>query len=42
MRIADIDMLNYIVTDTKPSKLWLLAAKQNNIKLIYPAIETKR
>ena len=41
-KIADIDMLNYIVTDTKPSKLWLRAAKQNNIKLIYPAIETKR
>jgi len=35
-KIADIDQLDYIVTDVKPSKAWHSAAKQKNIKLIYP------
>ncbi len=35
-KIADIDKLNYIVTDIKPSPQWHKAAKEKNIKLIYP------
>lgn len=35
-KIANIDKLDYIVTDTKPSKEWLAAAKKKNIKLLYP------
>ena len=35
-KIADIDQLDYIVTDTKPSMRWHKAAKQKNIKLLYP------
>lgn len=34
-KIADIDQLNYIVTDTQPSKAWLQLTKEKNIKLIY-------
>ena len=33
-KIADIDALNYIVTDAKPSRDWHIAAKKHNIKLI--------
>jgi len=36
-KIADIDRLDYIVTDAKPSTAWLAAAKQKSIKLLYPA-----
>ena len=35
-KIADIDQLDYIVTDVKPSSLWHKAAKQKNIRLLYP------
>ena len=35
-KIADIDKLNYIVTDQQPSKAWHDAAEAKNIKLIYP------
>lgn len=35
-KIADIDKLNYIVTDTKPSKAWHRLVKKRRIKLIYP------
>ena len=35
-KIADIDTLDYIVTDIKPSRAWHLAAKKHNIRLIYP------
>ena len=35
-KIADIDKLNYIVTDFKLSAEWHEAAKEKNIKLIYP------
>ncbi len=35
-KIADIDRLDYIVTDAKPSDAWHRAAKKKNIKLIYP------
>ena len=35
-KIADIDQLDYIITDTKPSKAWHQAAKKKNIKLVYP------
>ena len=35
-KIADIDQLDYIVTDAKPSKTWHRVAKKKNIKLIYP------
>ena len=35
-KIADIDELDYIVTDTRPSKAWHKAANKKNIKLIYP------
>jgi len=35
-KIADIDQLDYIVTNSRPSKAWLDAAMENNIKLIYP------
>jgi DeoR/GlpR family transcriptional regulator of sugar metabolism len=35
-KIADIDELDYIVTDTRPSKAWHEAANKKNIKLIYP------
>ena len=34
-KIADIDNLDYIVTDTNPSKKWHQTAKEKNIKLIY-------
>jgi len=36
-KIADIDQLDYIVTDKKPVEMWIEIAKQKNIKLIYPA-----
>ena len=35
-KIADIDQLDYIVTNTRPSKAWQQVAKKKNIKLIYP------
>jgi len=35
-RIADIDQLDYIVTDSKPAPAWHKIAKQKKIKLIYP------
>jgi len=35
-KIADIDRLDYIVTDIKPSDAWHAAAKQKSIKLLYP------
>ncbi|MBL7106168.1 MAG: DeoR/GlpR transcriptional regulator [Phycisphaerae bacterium] len=35
-KIADIDHLDYIVTDIKPSDQWLKTCEQNNIKLIHP------
>ena len=34
-KIADIDQLDYIVTDTEPSAAWHEIAKQKHIKLIY-------
>lgn len=37
-KIADIDQLDYIVTDTRPSGAWRIAARKNNIKLIYPKV----
>lgn len=37
-KIADIDRLDYIVTDMKPSDAWHRAAKKKNIKLVYPGI----
>ena len=39
-KIADIDGLNYIVTDTRPSAAWRRIAKKKKIKLIYPDKET--
>lgn len=35
-KIADLGELDYIVTNTKPSKKWLDAAKTNRIQLVYP------
>ena len=35
-KIADIDQLDYIITDTPPSPAWHRLAKKKNIKLIYP------
>ena len=35
-RIAGIDAIDYIVTDTKPSQEWHQVCRENNIKLIYP------
>jgi len=35
-KIADIDALDYIVTDMKPPPHWHRAAEQHNIKLMYP------
>ena len=35
-KIANIDQLDYIVTDSKPSPHWLKVAKAKKIKLIYP------
>jgi DeoR family fructose operon transcriptional repressor len=35
-KIADIDELDYIVTDTSPSKAWHEVANKKNIKLVYP------
>jgi DeoR/GlpR family transcriptional regulator of sugar metabolism len=35
-KIADIDALDYIITDIKPSQDWHRAAKEHNIRLIYP------
>ena len=37
-KIADIDQLDYIVTDTRLSSAWRIAARKNNIKLIYPKV----
>ena len=36
MVFADIDQLDYIVTDRKPTKRWLKVAAKKNISLIYP------
>ena len=35
-KIADLDELDYIVTDRKPSPVWLKTARQKNITLVYP------
>ena len=35
-KIADIDALDYIITDIRPSQTWHRAAKEHNIRLIYP------
>lgn len=35
-KIADIEAINHIVTDTPPSQSWHKACKQKNIELIYP------
>ena len=35
-KIADIDQLDYIVTDKKPSDEWIEIAKREKIELIYP------
>jgi len=35
-KIADVDELDYIVTDSKPSAAWHQIAEQKNIKLVYP------
>ena len=35
-KIADIDKIDYIVTNRKPSKAWYKMAKEKGIKLIYP------
>ncbi len=35
-KIADIDTIDYIVTDTAPSQQWHSACKNKNIQLIYP------
>ena len=37
-KIADIDQLDYIVTDTRPANAWRIAARKNHIKLIYPKV----
>lgn len=34
-KIADIDQLDYIVTNRSPSKAWHYSAKKKNIKLVY-------
>jgi len=36
-KIADIDKLDYIVTNSKPHPRWFEAAEEKGIKLIYPA-----
>ncbi len=41
-RIADIDQLDYIVTDIRPSEKWHRLAKKKNIKLIYPGENTAK
>ena len=35
-KIADLSELEAIITDSKPSEQWHIAAAQNNVKLIYP------
>jgi len=35
-KIADIDKLEYVVTDLAPSDAWHYAAAEKNIKLLYP------
>jgi DeoR/GlpR family transcriptional regulator of sugar metabolism len=35
-KIAEIEKLDYIVTNRKPSKAWHQAAKEKNIRLVYP------
>jgi len=35
-KIANIDQLTYIVTNTRPAEPWLQLAKEKNIRLIYP------
>ena len=35
-KIADIDSLDYIVTNEKPRPAWMSACKKNNITLIHP------
>jgi len=39
-KIADIEQLDYIVTDTEPSRAWQRIAKKKNIKLIYPTAKS--
>jgi DeoR/GlpR family transcriptional regulator of sugar metabolism len=40
-KIAEIDKLDYIVTNIKPSKKWQEVAKKKNIKLIYPKVNSR-
>lgn len=40
-KIADIDQLDVIVTDTRPADRWLKAARERSIKLIYPGGDPK-
>ncbi|MFH1613484.1 MAG: hypothetical protein ABIG61_00160 [Planctomycetota bacterium] len=37
-KIAEIDSLDYIVTNTSPSGAWHEACKAKNIRLIYPQV----
>ena len=41
-KIANIDRLDYIVTNSIPSPQWHSAAKKHNIKLIYPDAKTTK
>lgn len=38
-KIADLDRLDYIVTDTAPNEDWHSLAREKNIQLIYPSAE---
>jgi len=35
-KIADLNQLDWIVTDKRPSKQWLVAAKENGVKIVCP------
>ena len=35
-KIADLEMLDYIVTDKQPSARWVKAAEKNHIQIMYP------
>ena len=35
LRFADLDEIDYIITDTKPSDEWIEICKQRKITLIY-------
>jgi len=36
-KIADIDQLNCIITDVRPSDMWLETGKKKNIKILFPS-----